>query len=229
MRPAEVHRHRDGRPDFMAKLGLAPPYSAEDVKHAYLAKVKEAHPDHGGTAQAFAELHEAYLQAQEFLNIKGDSLRWIGNRMQDYLESRELTAQLRELGAEVETASIDWLRRSFGDFAELTEAILSVSMNHATREAADAALTAMTAALTATHRLTRLELPGCSITDTEIDKIMVFKGLTHLNLAGNAISSAAAQSLVNRLPSLAEFDITDTQVGWWAKRRIDATLRKRGE
>ena len=38
----------DGRPDFMAMLGLMPPYALEDVKAAYLAKAKELHPDKGG-------------------------------------------------------------------------------------------------------------------------------------------------------------------------------------
>ena len=38
---------RDERPEFMAILGLLPPYSREDVKRAYLAKVRTAHPDHG--------------------------------------------------------------------------------------------------------------------------------------------------------------------------------------
>ncbi|QDU58407.1 J domain-containing protein [Aeoliella mucimassa] len=229
MRPAEVHRNRDGRPDFMVKLGLAPPYAPDDVKHAYLSKVKEVHPDLGGDPQAFREVHEAYLQAQEFLSIKGDSLRWIGNHMEEYLESRVLASQLRELGATVQTASIDWLRRSFGDFAELTETILAVGLKNAEPKTADAVLTSMTAAPAAMHRLTRLELPHCGLGDAAVDKITVFKGIERLNLTGNAISSAAAQSLVNRLPSLMELDISDTKVGWWTKRRIVATIRKRME
>ena len=41
-------------------LGLAPDASLLDVKSAYRRKVKETHPDQGGTVQGFLKLQEAY-------------------------------------------------------------------------------------------------------------------------------------------------------------------------
>ena len=38
--------------EYMATLSLLPPYSLDDVKAAYRAKVLETHPDHGGTIAA---------------------------------------------------------------------------------------------------------------------------------------------------------------------------------
>ena len=41
------------------------PCSPEDVKQAYLAKAKLAHPDAGGNTQQFVELQTAYERAME--------------------------------------------------------------------------------------------------------------------------------------------------------------------
>ena len=38
---------------FMVLLGLLPPYTLDDVKRAYLDKVRTAHPDHGGDLDDF--------------------------------------------------------------------------------------------------------------------------------------------------------------------------------
>ena len=62
----------DGRPDFMVTLGLAPPYAAEDVKAAYLSKAKELHPDHGGTADEFHALQDAFEKAERYLEFRSD-------------------------------------------------------------------------------------------------------------------------------------------------------------
>lgn len=44
-------------------LGLSWPVTEEEVKKAYRAKVKGAHPDHGGTSEAFAKVQNAYKDA----------------------------------------------------------------------------------------------------------------------------------------------------------------------
>ncbi len=40
-------------------LGLPPVYSAADVEAAYRARARHAHPDHGGTAEAFRAITES--------------------------------------------------------------------------------------------------------------------------------------------------------------------------
>ena len=42
------------RPEYMEVLGLSPPYAMEDVKKAYLDRVMQVHPDHGGSREDFA-------------------------------------------------------------------------------------------------------------------------------------------------------------------------------
>ncbi|HEX9844443.1 MAG TPA: DnaJ domain-containing protein, partial [bacterium] len=53
-RPAARHQ------GYFEVLGLTPGASLLDVKSAYRRKVKETHPDQGGTVQGFLKLQEAY-------------------------------------------------------------------------------------------------------------------------------------------------------------------------
>ena len=52
------------RPEYMEVLGLSPPYAMEDVKKAYLDRVMQVHPDHGGSREDFAKLQEAFDLAE---------------------------------------------------------------------------------------------------------------------------------------------------------------------
>src|SRR6476661_4026643 len=117
------------RPPFMVKLGLMPPYMAEDIEKAYLARIKDIRPDLGGDPQPFYDVQNAYMQAKEYLKFRGDRRGWIAKRMDEYLAVQELIEGLKAHGAEVETNSLDWLQKSFGEFAELTENVLAIRLN----------------------------------------------------------------------------------------------------
>ena len=72
------------RPEFAVTLGLLPPYTVDDVKRAYLDKVKDAHPDRGGDRAEFDRIQHAYEQANEYLRFRADRRQWMtraaGNR-----------------------------------------------------------------------------------------------------------------------------------------------------
>lgn len=224
--PPVIHRDADGRPDFMVVLGVAPPYAEEDVKQAYFAKAKELHPDHGGNAHDFAALHEAFQQAQQYLEFRADSHGWIARQMDGYLHSRQVADQLEKLGSHVETQMIDWLQRSFGDFAELTDAITAVRLEKSDK--AELMIDLMVANHAALDRLIRLELPGCQVTDEAAFRLVQFQQLHHLDLSGTQITKAAVE-LVDALPALESFDVSDTNVGWWARKKLAAQLAQRRE
>jgi len=95
----------------MVTLGLLPPYMAEDVEKAYLARVKEIRPDLGGDPRPFYEVQTAYMQAKEYVKFRGDRRGGIAKRLDEYLAVQEGIEQLRKLGAAVETSSLDWLQK----------------------------------------------------------------------------------------------------------------------
>lgn len=55
----------DGVAAAFATLGLPPTATGEDVRRAYRERVKEVHPDHGGDAEAFERVRQAYTVASE--------------------------------------------------------------------------------------------------------------------------------------------------------------------
>src|SRR5690606_11824294 len=112
-----AHAHansHDHRPDFMVPLGLAPPYAIEDVKQAYREKARATHPDRGGSAAAFAAVHEAFERAQAYLEFRQDRRGWIAGKMARYAALQEAIAQLEKLGAEVTAFAPEWLEQSYG-------------------------------------------------------------------------------------------------------------------
>ena len=132
MPPAPARPAKDiDRPPFMVKLGLMPPYMAEDVEKAYLARIKDIRPDLGGDPQPFYDVQNAYMQAKEYVKFRGDRRGWIAKRMDEYLAVQEVIERLKSFGAEVETNALDWLEKSFGDFAELTETVLGIRLHNA--------------------------------------------------------------------------------------------------
>ncbi|MDZ4658372.1 MAG: hypothetical protein SH868_12410 [Bythopirellula sp.] len=221
-----IHRDADGRPDFMVVLGVAPPYASEDVKQAYFAKAKELHPDHGGNAHDFDALHKAFEQAQQYLEFRANSRGWIAKHMDGYLHSRQVMDQLEKFGAKVETNMIDWLQRSFGDFAELTDSITTIRLENSKH--AEQMIDVMIANRSAVEMLTRLELPGCQLSDESALQLATFQQLRHLNLSNTQITSAALE-LVDFLPTLKSFDVTDTNIGWWSRRKLAAQMAQRSE
>lgn len=221
-----IHRDADGRPDFMVVLGVAPPYVEEDVKQAYFAKAKEMHPDRGGNAHDFAALHEAFQQAQQYLEFRKDSRGWIARQMDGYLHSRQVIEQLEKCGAKVETNMIDWLQRSFGDFAELTDAIIGIRLENS--QYAVQMIDVMVANHTVLDKLTRLELPSCQLADNSALKLSMFQQLQRLDLTGTQVSKAVLE-LVEALPALVELDVSETNVGWWARKKLTSQLALRRE
>jgi hypothetical protein len=212
------------RPEFAVTLGLLPPYTIEDVKRAYLEKVKDAHPDRGGDRAEFDRIQRAYEQGNEYLRFRSDRRNWIAARMEEYLAVEALLGKLRALGADVDTLMLDWVRRSFGDFANLTESIVGVRMVNAANAAE--LVDAMIRDQAILPALKRLELPGCQVIDRLAMQLRVFKRLEHLDLSHTAITEKAL-AVVDFLPELTSMTIDGTSVGWWSRRRMERTLRRR--
>lgn len=215
---------RDPRPDFMATLGLAPPYAIEDVHQAYREKAKQTHPDRGGSAAAFNAVHEAFKQAQAYLEFRTDRRQWIAARMDRYVALENAAAKLRELGASVATIMPRWLEQSFGDFAQLTETPVLVRALDARN--GDQIIAALVADSVALRELETIELTGSQISDDAVLGLGAFQYLKRLNLARTPVTSRVLE-LIDQLPLLQSLALDGTNVGWWPRTRAAARLRKR--
>lgn len=212
------------RPEFAVTLGLLPPYTMDDVKRAYREKVKDAHPDRGGDREAFERIQRAYEEAGTYLKFRSDRRLWIAARMDDYLAVASLLEQLKALGADVDSSTFDWIKRSFGDFASLTESITCIRL-HDSPKAADL-IDLMVQEQASLTGLKRLSLSGCPVDNMLALELRVFKSLAELDLSRTLISDRAL-TVAEFLPDLVTLNIEGTQVGWWARHKAERTLRKR--
>jgi len=210
----------------MVTLGLLPPYMAEDVEKAYLARVKEIRPDLGGDPRPFYEVQTAYMQAKEYVKFRGDRRGWIAKRLDEYLAVQEVIEQLRKLGAAVETSSLDWLQKSFGDFAELTEAILAIRLHDAVN--GDEFIEYLVSQRDKLLELRKLDLAGCGVTDGAVRQLSVFRRLQELNLSRTPITWEALH-VVQWLPELESVNIDGTGIGWLSRRKLARQLREKSK
>jgi len=219
------HRsQQDKRPDYMIELGLSPPYTQEDVKQAYFIKAKKVHPDHGGTVEDFRALQEAFEQAKQYTEFRIDRRHWIASHMDAYLAVRRVVERLEQFGAKVTTNAVDWLEKSFGDFAQLTETVTGVRLANSLR--ADELVAAMVEEHSALGSLTHLALPGCQLTDAAAQRLEAFQQLKHLDLSGTPVTNDALW-FVDELPALESLNLAGTQVGWWMKRKVKKLMQIR--
>lgn len=208
----------------MVTLGLLPPYMPEDVEKAYLAKVKEIRPDLGGDPKPFYAVQNAYMEAKEYLKFRGDRRGWIAKRMDEYLATQEIEEQIRAFGAEVETSFLDWLQKSFGEFAELTENILGIRLNNAAN--GDEFIDFLVAHREQLLELQKLDLAGCTISDNAVRQLSVFRRLHELDLSRTAITWQSLH-IVEWLPELHTLGVEGTHLNWFTRRKLASQLRQK--
>ena len=89
----------DRRLECMVTFGLSPPYTLEDVKAAYYSRARRVHPDHGGSAESFRQLHDAFEQAQEYVAFRGNRRGWIAGKMDGYVSLLAAVERVEAIGA----------------------------------------------------------------------------------------------------------------------------------
>jgi hypothetical protein len=206
----------------MVTLGLLPPYMPEDVEKAYLAKLKEIRPDLGGDPKPFYEVQNAYMQAKEYLKFRGDRRGWIAKRMDEYIAVQEVTEQLKAFGAEVETNFLDWLQKSFGEFAELTENVLGIKLHDAGN--GDEFIGFLVSHREQLLELQRLDLAGCTVSDNNVRQLSVFRRLQELDLSRTPITWQSLH-IVEWLPELHVLQVDGTSLNWFSRRKLASQLR----
>jgi hypothetical protein len=201
----------------MVTLGLLPPYTPEDVQAAYREKAKTAHPDRGGLATDFEKLHQAYEQAQEYLHFSLNRRQWLAAQVDRYAAQESVVNEVGRLGGTTEIELIDWLKRSFGDFAVLTEMLRGIRLRG--RADGDAFLKYLAEHAAALEHLRWLDVSGSQISDQGLRQVQVLKSLRGLDVSRTPIS-AHALAVVEELPNLEWLNVAGTAIGWWARRRL---------
>lgn len=212
------------RPEFMVTLGLAPPYVIEDVHQAYRERAKTAHPDRGGSLVEFNDLHQAYERAQAYLKFREDRRGWIASHMDRYVALERAIERLQRLGAKVTTKAPEWLEHSFGDFSQLTETVVLVRAADAAN--GDELIAAMVEEYEPLRELREVEMPGARVSDDAVLSLSVFSMIARLDFSRTPITDGAL-AVVESLEALESFDIEETAIGWWARHRLQAKLRRR--
>ncbi len=211
----------DNRPEFLVTLGLMPPCTPEDVKQAFFARARTAHPDHGGDAADFRRLQEAYDKAIEYTAFLASRTRWLSSSIDRYLQQQHLLGELAAYAAEVEVAPIEWLRREIGDdFAQLHEVVVGVRLQGPS--VTNATLDILVAARDVLTGLRKLELIDTQIDDGGLDGVSAFANLERLILDGTPVSGSGL-AVLDRLPQLAYLSVRRTGVSrftaWRLRRR----------
>ena len=215
---------RDQRPEFMAILGLLPPYTMEDVKGAYRDKAQTAHPDYGGNVAEFRRIQAAYEEAQRYVVFRSDKRAWIAAQMERYAAQEQLEQQLRELGAEVEHQEADWLQRSYGDFAQLTATIETVRLHDSPQ--GNRVIQLLVDNHTLVGSLKRLELVRCQLTEDAVLSLSCLQLLEQLDLRHNRLN-AQVVPLAAAIPNLMEFATEGNSLGLWGRWKLARLLRQR--
>jgi len=214
----------EARPDFLVTLGLIPPCTVEDVKQAFLAKVKTAHPDVGGDAADFRKLQEAYERATEWAKFRASRIAWLSTWVEKYVEQDSVVTEIQRRGAKVELEGVDWLRRSFGDdFSHVAEKIRSIQWHGPAVD--DNAIAWLSDHRTTLTSLKSLDLTHSAITDAGLQHVAAFQALAELNLSETKVT-AAGLVVLDRLPELEWLGLKGTSIGWLARMKLKVKYPK---
>ncbi|MGQ0634842.1 MAG: DnaJ domain-containing protein [Planctomycetaceae bacterium] len=211
----------EGRPDFMALLGLLPPYIEEDVHKAYKAKAIEWHPDRGGSKENFIRLQEAYENAMDFVKFTEGRRLWLARQVEPYLRQQEVVADVERRGGSVTVETVDWMQRSFGDFASLADRLRGIRLRD--NADGDAFLRSLAEAGKDLRYLVDLDLAGTRVSDAGLVLVQNLRNIQRLNLARTGVTAAGLRVL-QALGDLQWLNLAGTSIGWWGRQTLKRAL-----
>jgi VanZ family protein len=208
----------DGRPEFIARLGLLLPCTVDDVKSAYRDRVKSAHPDAGGSAVGFTQLQADYEAALEYARFHAGRRGWLAANVERYNAQQEVISEIERLGGIVETERPAWIAREIGDdFAQLLDTITGVRLTGPLVGLEE--IQYLTDRRGVLANLRRLDLSDSRSDHQAVERLAVFTTLHELNLSGTNIEDRTA-SVLAELPALRRVNLADTFVSLLAQWRL---------
>ncbi len=207
-----VNRELDvDRPSYMTVLGLLPPYELEDIKAAYRAKAKVAHPDHGGDPAEFMRLKEAYDQAIEYSKHRGSRRSWIAAQVEQYVRQEEVIAEVLRRGGRVEIERLDWIEKSWGEgFSYLADRLRHIYV----RDMKDGDNFLKFLSDQKLVYLAGLDISGSRASNESMKLLADFEVLRWVDVSGTDIDRRTLQTIVDKLSSLEWINVRNTRLGW---------------
>ena len=203
------------RHEFLEVLGLAPPVTADDVKQAYLEKVKTAHPDRGGSSEGFHKLQQAFEQAMQYANFRADRMKWLGVQVERYAAQQSVIKHVESLGGQVEMLAISWMKKSFGeDFSQLMDRLIGITLQG--QAITDATLELLVREQPVLQSLQSIDLSNTQISDTGALLLRVFQELRRVDLSGTVVTNESLH-LADWLPELRWLGVRGTNVSMVGK------------
>lgn len=206
-----------GRPEFMAALDLLPPYTLEDVRKAYQAKARVAHPDAGGDASAFVEIAEAYQRAVEYVEYRASPREWVAARVERYVEQDEFISRLKAVGGAVELEDSIWRRRDLGEFGQVGDQIVAVMLN----ESADVegCFKLLREKPHLFEKLVLVDLGNSGVTDTGLAALPALGAFRRLDLRNTAVTYGGLR-ILRELKELTTLNLGGTRIHRWHRYRL---------
>ncbi len=201
----------DGRPDFLVKLGVLLPCTPEDVKQAYLAKVRSAHPDVGGTQEDFLAIQQAFDRATEYAHFIAGRRKWLGAQVERYIAQEDALSYVRSSGGRVLYDHKEWLSREIGeDFAQVLDTVSGLLWTGPTVN--DEHLDWLGGQREVFSMLRVLDLSDSRISDVGAESLAAFTSLEKLILRNTPVTHQSLK-LMESLSNLNELDVRDTKIG----------------
>jgi len=180
------------RPDCLVVLGLMPPVTLEDVKQAYLARARDAHPDRGGSQDQFVRVQQAFEEATEFVKFKANKLEWLASKIDAYSQQQEVVTETIERGGSIEMEETDWLRKSFGDdFGHVADKLIAVRLPN--ERADDVFCILLGFRADSLKDLATLDLSGGTLSDEGLLQLKSLSNLRRLDLRGTRVGKLAGE------------------------------------
>lgn len=206
------------RPEFMVRLGLKPPYTPEDVKHAFRQKVKTAHPDAGGSAEEYTTLHDAYEQALDYAKFHAGRSQWIGDEMERYIKRLEIITGVESRGGHVSMQRIEGLRPWVGeDFGQIKDRLIAIQWRG--KHVDDDSLMCLIDNQEVLGDLQHLDLAHSSVTSDRLLQLHGLTSLTALDLHDTPVDNQVL-TLIGALPRLEWLHIGETNVNWRGRLKL---------
>ncbi len=206
------------RPTFLIRLGVMLPCSEQDVKEAYLAKAKHAHPDVGGDHEQFLELQTDYERALEYCKFHSGRARWLSEGVERYIEQQAVIVEVEQRGGRVTLEHLDWLKQEVGeDFAQVLDTIAGIRF--AGSKTGDGDIEYLLSRRDLLDTLHWLDFSRSSITTRGLLKLAAFTNLRKIDLRGTQVGNAGLK-LVKSLPKLEWVGLSGSRVNWFGRFRL---------